>query len=163
MMKNVIVAVAIALSVLPSITTAQPSAHVGAEEQRQSVQRFTARFLKSFEDLDLDAFMDCFAPDATVFFPSPEPPERFDGKEAIRAHFALVFSVIRKSSDATKPPYHRLPPKRLVINILSENSALVTFELENTERIARRTLVLVRSANGWRIAHLHASNTHVQR
>lgn len=162
-MKSIIVAVAIALSAQPGITAAQPSAHAAADEQRQSVQRFTARFLKSFEDLDLDAFMDCFAPDATVFFPPPEPPDRFDGKEAIREHFAQVFSSIRKSSDATKPPYHRLPPKRLTITLLSKNAALVTFELENTERIARRTLVLARSANGWRIEHLHASNTPVQR
>ncbi|NIA54810.1 nuclear transport factor 2 family protein [Massilia sp. TW-1] len=162
-MKSMIVAVAIALSSQPCITTAQPSPHAIADEQRQSVQRFTSRFLKSFEDLDLDAFMDCFAPDASVFFPIPEPPDRFDGKEAIREHFALVFSSIRKSSDAKKPPYHHLPPERLAIVMLSENAALVTFELENKERIARRTLVVVRSPNGWLIKHLHASNTQVQR
>jgi hypothetical protein len=162
-MKSMIVAAAIALSSQPCVTTAQPPAHAIADGQRQSVQRFAFRFLKSFEDLDLDAFMDCFAPDASVFFPPPEPPDRFDGKEAIREHFALVFSSIRKSSDATKPPYHHLPPKRLTITMLSETAALVTFELENKERIARRTLVVVRSSNGWLIKHLHASNAQVQR
>jgi len=44
------------------------------------------------------------------------------------------------------------------VQALATNVAIVSFELHNPERVARRTLVLVRSAPGWRIAHLHASN-----
>lgn len=141
---------------------AQPHPAPAAQGEQQSVADFTAKFLKSFENLDLDAFIACFAADASVFFPTPEPPHRFDGKAAIREHFAEVFSAIRKGSHATAPPYQQLPPQRLDIKLLSKDAALVTFELENDQRIARRTLVLARSRDGWRIEHLHASNIAVQ-
>jgi len=35
---------------------------------------------------------------------------------------------------------------------------LVTFELRNSERLGRRTLVFRRDGATWRIVHLHASN-----
>jgi ketosteroid isomerase-like protein len=116
------------------------------------------RFLTAFENLDLDAFIACFDDDATVFFPTPEPPQRFDGKAAVRAHFSQVFAAIRQGSQATAPPYHRLAPEDLTVQPLGRDAALVSFHLRNAERIARRTLVLSRGSGGWTIRHLHASN-----
>lgn len=142
---------------------AEPSSRPDPAVQEQAVTLLTSRFLRSFENLDLDAFMACFAPDATVFFPSPESPGRFDGQAAIRDNFAKVFAAIRQASKATAPPYHRLAPERLSLKVLSADSAVVTFELVNEERLARRTLVLTATPNGWLIEHLHASNMPVQR
>jgi len=98
------------------------------------------------------------SPTTTVFFPTPEPPQRYDGKAAIRAHFALVFAAILASSKAIAPPWHRLDPQRLTIQPLGAHAAIVTFELHNGERIARRTPVLAEIGGAWRIEHLHASN-----
>jgi hypothetical protein len=156
--------VAFLASLLPlGSKAAEPPSRPDPAVQEQAVTLLTSRFLRSFENLDLDAFMACFAPDATVFFPSPETPGRFDGQAAIRDNFAKLFSGIRQASKATAPPYHRLSPERLSLKVLSADSAVVTFELVNEDRLARRTLVLTATPNGWLIEHLHASNMPGQR
>ena len=148
---------------LPSSTAvaAPPGLSVSSEAERREISEFTARFLSAFENLDLPAFMRCFASDATVFFPVPEPPERVVGREAIQDRFQRVFNGIRQSA-ASGPPYHRLVPEKTQIQILGPTAALVSFELHNTERIARRTLVLQKSQGQWLIEHLHASNVSSQ-
>jgi ketosteroid isomerase-like protein len=105
----------------------------------------------------MPAFIACFADDATVFFPLPEPPERFNGKAAIRAQFQRVFAGIRGDA-SSGPPYHRLVPEDLQVQMLGAHSAVVSFHLRNSERIARRTLVFEQVRGVWLIAHLHASN-----
>ena len=45
-----------------------------------SAREFAASFLRAFEDLDMPRFIECFAQDATVFFPTLEPPMRYDGR-----------------------------------------------------------------------------------
>jgi len=122
-----------------------------------SVREFVATFLSTFENLDMPSFIECFAEDATVFFPTPEPPMRYDGQEAIREHFQQVFTAIKGNSTAG-PPYHRLAPELLHVQAVSENAAVVTFHLIGPTRVARRTLVLRRQGERWFISHLHASN-----
>ena len=116
-------------------------------------------FLVAFENLEWDAFASYFAEDATAFFPAPEAPARFDGKAAIERQFRRVFDAIRKDSTATGPPFHKLEPVNLRIERPERDVAIATFMLVNEQRIARRTLILRRNAEGWRIIHLHASNT----
>ena len=128
----------------------------GASE-RQEIEQATAHFLSSFENLDMRAFIACFAEDATAFFPAPEPPERVSGKAAIRSRFQQVFDAIRKGA-SSGPPYHRLEAQDLEVQVLGADSAVVTFHLRNSERIARRTLVMKKVQGAWLIAHLHASN-----
>ncbi|HXS92629.1 MAG TPA: nuclear transport factor 2 family protein [Steroidobacteraceae bacterium] len=129
----------------------------GAASDQQEIEQATTHFLTSFENLDMPAFLACFADDATAFFPAPEPPERVTGKAAIRSRFQLVFDAIRKGASAG-PPYHRLEPQDLQIQSLSAETAVVSFHLRNSERIARRTLVMKKVRSTWLIAHLHASN-----
>ncbi len=121
------------------------------------IQAFTKHFLKAFENLDMPTFIACFADEATVFFPSPEPPLRFTGKRDIQQQFEVVFSGIRTGA-ASGPPFHHLDPHDLLVQMISSETALVSFHLLNAERTARRTLVLVKSEGTWRILHLHASN-----
>jgi len=122
------------------------------------VQAFALHFLKAFEDLDMPIFSDCFADEATAFFPAPEPPLRVEGKSAIQQRFEIVFAGIRKSASGG-PPYHSLPPQDMLVQMITPETALVSFHLVNAERTARRTLVVVKSSGGWRILHLHASNS----
>ena len=115
------------------------------------------RFLTAFERLDLDTFIDCFAPTATAFFPEPEPSHRHDGRAAIRDRFASVFAAIRAEA-VSGPPFHRLDPEDMLVQPLSPDTAVVTFLLRNQHRTARRTLMLSRVDGRLLIAHLHASN-----
>jgi|SRR6516165_1218679 len=124
---------------------------------RAAIEAFTRKFLQAFEDLDMKQFIACFAEDATVFFPMPEPPERVRGKQAIQQRFEQVFASIR-STAKSGPPFHHLAPEDLAIQVMPGQTSVVSFHLRNAERIARRTLVLTNTNGRWLILHLHASN-----
>lgn len=123
----------------------------------KSAREFAATFLRAFENLDMASFIECFAEDATVFFPMPERPMRYDGRGAIRERFQEVFNAIKGDSTAG-PPYHRLDPEQLHVQVFDEDTAVISFHLTSDSRVARRTLVLHREGGRWLIAHLHASN-----
>jgi ketosteroid isomerase-like protein len=129
----------------------------GSSVDVAQVRTALTEFLTAFENLDWDAFRASFDDQVTVFFPTPEPPQRFDGRAAVEAHFQEVFKAIRSASPSG-PPFQRLDPEDLRIEALSADTALASFHLRNNQRIARRTIVFKRTARGWRIAHLHASN-----
>jgi len=118
---------------------------------------FVRECLRAFERLDLDAFIEGFAQDATAFFPEPEPPARVEGREAIRARFDQVFAGVR-SRAASGPPWHRLDAEDLQLQWLGPDIAVATFHMADAVRLARRTFVLARAGDRWRIVHLHASN-----
>jgi len=109
----------------------------------------------------MQQFIACFADNATVFFPVPEPPERVNGKQAIHQRFERVFASIR-SKAKSGPPFHHLAPEDLKIQMMSGQTAVVSFHLRNSERIARRTLVLIETNGQWFILHLHASNAPIE-
>lgn len=120
-------------------------------DDRAAIEAFTRKFLRAFEDLDMKQFIACFADDATVFFPMPEPPERVQGKHAIQQRFEHVFASIR-SSAKSGPPFHHLDPEDLSIQLMPRQTAVVSFHLRNEERIARRTLVLTNTNGQWLIS-----------
>jgi SnoaL-like protein len=114
-------------------------------------------FLRSFENLDWEHFRASFTEHATVFFPSAATPDRFEGRAAIEARFQQEFAGIRAQASGG-PPYMRLEPIGLQLEMLDDRTALVTFELHSAVRVARRSILFVRTPAGWRIRHLHASN-----
>jgi len=75
---------------------------------RAAVETFTRTFLRAFENLDMQQFIACFADNATVFFPMPEPPERVDGKQAIQQRFRTRFFLDPQHSEvgSTVSPSH---------------------------------------------------------
>ncbi len=139
----------------------------GLNVRAQSVSRDSAdvhaalmQFLRAFEDLDWERFRASFTDDASVFFPTPSPAQRFVGRVAVEAQFQRVFDAIRRAAPAG-PPYQQLPPVNLQLVMLGPASALATFELHNSKRLARRTVVFRKEGGHWRIVHLHASNVAV--
>jgi ketosteroid isomerase-like protein len=124
---------------------------------RAAIAVFTRKFLRAFEDLDMKQFITCFADDATVFFPMPEPPERVHGRRAIQQRFERVFASIRGAAKSG-PPFQHLDPEDLSIQLTPGQTAVVSFHLGNEKRIGRRTLVLTNANGQWLILHLHASN-----
>jgi ketosteroid isomerase-like protein len=147
-----------ALSLVATVLMIVPTHGHDFDREEQDVRTAVHGFLRAFENLDMPSFIGCFADDATVFFPFPEAAIRFDGKPAIQAHFKQVFDGIRRSSGSSNPPFHRLIPENLQIQPIDDRVAVVTFQMRNAERIARRTLVFQKRSDRWLITHLHASN-----
>jgi ketosteroid isomerase-like protein len=153
----VTILLAIALSSL-SAPTLQSLDRKDAAGDIVAVRMALTRFLTAFENLDWDTFRSSFDDNATVFFPSPEPPERCQGRVAFEARFRKIFDGIRREHPGG-PPFHHLEPEDVRTELLGPSIALVTFHLRNAERVARRTIVFRRVAGRrWLIVHLHASN-----
>lgn len=150
----IVVAIAFLTALFPSVCAGETANEI---DDRAAIEAFAREFLRAFENLDIQRFIACFADDATVFFPVPEPPERVTGKEAIQQRFERVFASIR-STAKSGPPFQHLVPEDLSIQLMPGQTAVVSFHLRNEERIARRTLVLTKMNGQWLILHLHASN-----
>jgi len=95
-----------------------------------------------------------FDDDATVFYPRAFP-EREHGRAEFEKMFKVVFEQIRGGK--TAPPYMRIEPRGLTIQMFGD-TAIATFHLDDRAGfLNRRTLVLHKTAAGWKIVHLHAS------
>jgi ketosteroid isomerase-like protein len=116
------------------------------------------RFLVAFENLQWDAFRNSFADDATVFYPRAMA-QRAEGRGQFEAGFKKVFEQIR--GNQTKPPYMRVEPRDLQVKMLGE-VAIITFHLDDRPGfLNRRTIVMKKFGNEWKIVHLHASEVKV--
>jgi pimeloyl-ACP methyl ester carboxylesterase len=128
----------------------------GAQPDTAAVMAAAEAFLTAFNNLEWDAFHASFAPSATVFQPFGEPWRNND-REELAAFFGSFFEQIRSSAEG--PPYLRITPRDLRIEMLDE-AGIVTFHLPGQESVGRRTLVFGRnrSTDPWRLFHLHASS-----
>jgi uncharacterized protein (TIGR02246 family) len=113
------------------------------------VRAFVERFVQSVNASDTDAFVACFATDATAFFPSGATASRRTGSEAIRRSVRPVF--------AQGP---RNPPAQLtdLVITVQDAMAVASFDARDGATHSRRTLVMRKIAGEWKIVHLHASN-----
>jgi ketosteroid isomerase-like protein len=119
------------------------------------VRQTLTQFVQAFDNLDWKRFAGFFADEATMFQPR-KFPRRAENKAEIEAEFRQVFEIIRGSQ--TKPPYMDLLPRDLRIQMLTADVAIATFHLDDRPGLLnRRTLVLQRFKQGWKIVHLHAS------
>jgi ketosteroid isomerase-like protein len=111
-------------------------------------------FLDAFKSMDEARFDQFFAPDVTMFFPDgPFPETRVEGREAVLAAFHEFFALVRKRGRTTL----NITPLDLRIQLYGE-VAVVSFGLENDESVGRRSIILRKIGNDWRIAHFHASS-----
>ncbi|HEY0370988.1 MAG TPA: nuclear transport factor 2 family protein [Thermoanaerobaculia bacterium] len=106
-------------------------------------------WMDALNALDEARVVDAFADDATAFFPTAKA-ERVDGKAAIAAVFREYFAANMKKTN--------IVPEELRVQ-RSGDLVVITFNVHNPSAISRRTFVWRRDARGWRIVHLHASNT----
>jgi ketosteroid isomerase-like protein len=129
---------------------------VSSQERRPDteVKQFLARFIRAFDDLDWETFRQSFSDDATVFYPRGIP-ERANGRAEFEQNFKIVFEQIRAGRKT--PPYMDIQPRHMTTQLFG-NTAIATFQLDDRVGfVNRRTVVLRRTAAGWKIVHLHAS------
>jgi ketosteroid isomerase-like protein len=115
-------------------------------------------FIQTFDNLDWERFRSFFADDATVFYPRGMA-RRAHGRAEIEDNFQQVFTEIR--GNRKQPPYMDLQPHDLHIQRFGD-IAIATFHLDDRPgMVNRRTIVLHRVGDAWKIVHLHASEVAV--
>ena len=116
-------------------------------DDRGTVEQALATFVDAFNHLDRPRMEACFTDDATVFHRNSGP--------RLRAFWIDEFDTWRATRPG--PPYQQIVPHDLQIQRFGD-TAIATFHLYTVpEVLGRRTLVLTRTPDGWKIAHLHAS------
>lgn len=115
-------------------------------------QAFEA-FIAAFNALDFERFRRCLSADVSLFAPRSDAPSLIEGAAAVEAHFAAVFRA-----EAPAGPCIRASNVRM--RRLDERASLVTFEFARPHgSTGRRSIVFRFDDDGWKIAHIHASNT----
>jgi ketosteroid isomerase-like protein len=149
-----------AAAVALAVAVGSGSARGAEPGDEADVRRALGAFVGALNDLRWDDFRAWFADDVTLF--NPEIPEvenlgRIEGREAVERSFRKVFDAARRG--ASGPPYLHIVPRNVRVQML-DHAAVATFEFDRDGgTIGRRTLVFRRSPGGWRIVHIHASNT----
>lgn len=110
-------------------------------------------FLDAFKNMDERRFDKFFGSDVTMFFPDgPFPKAKVEGREAVLSSFHEFFALVRKRGRTTL----NITPIDRRVQLYGE-IAVVTFGLESDEAVGRRSIVLRKLDNDWRIVHFHAS------
>ncbi len=136
-----------------------PQLHASESEILEAMESF----ITAFENGDIEAMEASFSPNA-VTFPRAIMAYEYDGEIDV-AQYRRVRGIdpqMRELIDSLKKsgrerPYLDIQPKDLEIQVFGE-AALVTFHLGGGDSIGRRTFVLARIDDAWKIVHLHASN-----
>ena len=110
-------------------------------------------FLAAVMSQKLESIMAFFNDDAQMFSPLGAFPARLDGSGAIRKQFEVILEAFKAPGGASI----KLEPQDLVTRELAANAVLFTFHLRLQGPLHRRSILLMQGANGWRIAHIHAS------
>lgn len=111
-------------------------------------------FLDAFKSMDQARFDQFFAPDVTMFFPEgPFPKTRVEGREAVLAAFHEFFALVRKRGRTAL----NITPVDQRVQLYGE-VAIVTFGLKSDEAVGRRSIILRKIGDDWRITHFHASS-----
>ena len=145
-MKQCLLVAMIVVACLDSSVVAQPTS--------DEVEQVIKAFLVPFSNQNVAEFIEYFADDAVVFFPSSRfAAGRVEGKTNIASTFATVFKPGQPAPATGRP---LIQPQDLKIQRFGD-AAVVTFHLGSDTTRGRRTFVLRRVDSKWRIVHLHAS------
>ena len=148
------------LESLRTDSSASNSPQTQSASPELEVRAALAKFIQAFDNLDWEDFRLTFDDNATVFYPRAVP-ERATGRAEFEKTFKTVFEQIRAGRVAA--PYLDIQPKDMDVQIFSD-SAIATFHLDDRPAfVNRRTIVLNKTAAGWKIVHLHASEVAVSR
>ena len=111
-------------------------------------------FLGALNRREWPAFQATLSDSITVIVDAAEIAVRQDGRAAAEAVFRQLFPADLRTP--TNPP-----PPILPIGLRAQDFGdvvIVTFQIQNPGRLARRTIVLHRDTPGWRVVHIHGSS-----
>src|ERR1700735_4056652 len=107
-------------------------------------------FLAAVMSQKLESIMAFCNEDAQMFSPLGAFPARLDGRGAIRKQFEVIMEAFKVPSGASI----KLEPQEMVIREIAPNAVLFTFHLKLQGPLHRRSILLMRNGNDWRIAHI---------
>lgn len=120
-----------------------------------AVMKSAIDFVTAFNNFDWTTFRASFTDDATIFYPFWDQARRIQGRPEIENVWLTIFPEFVDTKNKRKL---QIDPKDINIQ-LYQQTAIVTFHLGNGEDgLSRRTLVMVKENDIWKIAHLHASS-----
>ncbi|MCL6699605.1 nuclear transport factor 2 family protein [Sphingomonas sp. NSE70-1] len=125
-----------------------------APPQTKTPELTTAAFLEAFSAMDQARFDEFFAPDVTMFFPGggSNPRTRVEGREAVLSTFHDFFKMLKEQGTTSLD----IAPQDQRVQIIGD-VAVVSFGLDWGDAVGRRSIVLRKIGEEWRIAHFHAS------
>ena len=142
-------------------STGLASAAIQARQQpTEQIERTVTGFLTAFSNRDFERFLPFFSDAATVFFPpsAAAPTGLVRGRVEIERTFRAIFE---KYPPRSPGPVTSIRPQDLLTEELN-GVAVVTFHLGSETARQRRTLVMRRFGDEWKIVHLHGSASSTQ-
>lgn len=120
-----------------------------------AVMQSTTDFVTAFNNLDWATFRASFTDDVTIYSPFWNQASRIEGRQEVEAFWLTIFPEFEDPENTRKL---RISPRDIKIQLYGQ-TAIVTFHLgDGVNRISRRTLVMIKEMDNWKIAHLHASS-----
>lgn len=120
-----------------------------------SVVKSATNFVTAFNNFNWIAFRESFSDDATIFYPFWNQARRIKGRQEFESAWLTIFPEFGDTNTTRKL---QISPKDINIQ-LYQKTAVVTFHLgDGVNALSRRTLVMVKKKNNWKIVHLHASS-----
>jgi hypothetical protein len=145
--------VALALLIASAAFTGNAQGPTGCHAPRDACSLFD-RFLGAFNRREWDAFRVTLSDDVSAMLDSPDHPERLDGRVAVEEFFHRIFPPAGSQPSHLPPP---VQPEKLLVQDLGD-TVVISFHIRFSDTIARRTLVLRKTALGWRVVHIHGSS-----
>ena len=126
----------------------------GQSKDSVNVMRATEKFLFAFNNFNWSQFRQSFDSSATIFYPEWKPAGRIAGKVEIEKTWLELFPEFADSANTAKM---NVTPRDVFIQLYGE-TAIVSFHLGDGKAwLSRRTLVMLKRKDDWKIVHLHAS------
>jgi ketosteroid isomerase-like protein len=130
----------------------------GLQAQHQdsiAVMKAVDKFVTAFNNFDWTTFKGSFTDDASIFYPFWNQSRRIQGRRDIETAWMTIFPEFGAPNNTRKL---QISPKDVNLQIYGK-TALVTFHLgDGATSLSRRTLVMVKKKQIWKITHLHASS-----
>ena len=145
--------VALILIAASASAPAEAQSATGCTRPRVACALFDT-YLAAFNHRDWNAFRATLSDDVTVMFDFPPQPERRDGRVAVEEFFRRVFPPEGTPPSQLPPP---VQPDQLLAQDLGD-ALVVSFHIRTPEELGRRTVVLHKTAAGWRVVHIHGSS-----
>ena len=125
----------------------------GGIADRSTPESVVESFMQPIETGDLELMGETLTGSATMF--APFRAARLDSRAEILATVSPIFERLHARGS---PPFMDLQPTEMRTQPLGTGIAMVTWHLDRPGNFGRRSALVQRGEDGWRIVSFHSSN-----